>query len=399
MDFLWLSNGFGFSADPWSLKGKVYDGEKFNLEKLSQTKEKVFDFWTLFKKECPDYPIKVRGTNNSVGIDYATDAVPIYDIYNGGFNITPPPNSPWAAINDDFGLEFMGHMTRICELPSDGFLFRYYLHDPWWANTPWYDRYNCQPTDIYMPMAISRIDENGKIQTADHLSILSIDNSFGDMPDCCVTEPLPHLIKAKKDSGDSAAPFVWVYPFREYSTASEVDIISEMYNGDNFIKAAINSSLPLNCVVSTDNFLKHNLDIYRQCVLISPVPEENAIAEKLNRFEAEGGRVIYYGSKKRLDKIKGNVKIYTEESPTKLIEALGKFNYKIKFNRLRTDMKTPTITIAKSNNALFFSVYASNTTDEVLLKFPLGAPIMLGGETELENGFAKCRFSRFEHKE
>jgi len=83
-DFLWLSNGFGFSADPWSLQGKVFDGEHFDLTKLTETRQKVFAFWKQFRSGCPDFPVEVRGTNNSVGIDYATDAVPIYEIYNGG---------------------------------------------------------------------------------------------------------------------------------------------------------------------------------------------------------------------------------------------------------------------------------------------------------------------------
>lgn len=157
-DYLWLSNGLGFSSEPWDLTGKVFDGKSFYPEKLEKTRKNVFDFWRLFRKECPDFPLETRGTNNSVGIDYATDGVPLYDIYNAGFNITPPPNSPWAALNDNFGLELMGHMTRICELPGDEFMFRYYIHDPWWLNSPWYDRYNGSAHDIYLPMAVSRID-------------------------------------------------------------------------------------------------------------------------------------------------------------------------------------------------------------------------------------------------
>ena len=399
MDFIWLSNGFGFSANPWSLKGKVYDGESFNPIKLTETKEKVFKFWKLFVKECPDYPIRVRGTNNSVGIDYATDAVPIYDIYNSGFNISSPPNSPWAAIDDNYGLELMGHMTRICELPNDDFLFRYYVHDPWWINSPWYDRYEGLPTDIYLPMAISRIDENGDVKTANCLNILSIDNSFGNMPDSCVNEPLPHLIKAKKDSGDTPAPLVWIYPFREYSTATDIEVIKEMYYGDNFIKDAINASFPLNCVASTDNFLKHNLEIYKESIIISPIPENNEVKEKLESFERCGGRIIYYGSLQRLQAINGKIKVDFLSEPQNMLEALKNFGYIIEFNRLSFDKKTPTMTIARSNNGFFISAYTSNTTDEVCLKFPLGAPILLGGETVIENSTAKYRFDKFEHRE
>ena len=84
----------------------------------------------------------------------------------------PPPNSPWAAIDDNFGLELMGHMTRICDLPGDKFLFRYYVHDPWWINSPWYDRYGGKPHDIYLPMAVSRIDAEGNARSAELLNIL-----------------------------------------------------------------------------------------------------------------------------------------------------------------------------------------------------------------------------------
>ena len=120
-------------------------------------------------------------------------------LYNANLNITAPPNSPWAAINDNFGLEMMGHMTRICELPNERFPFRYYLHDPWWINSPWYDRYNGTPCDIYMPMSIGRIDGEGKVCSANTLNILSIDTSFGEMPEQCTNEVIPHLLKAKKD--------------------------------------------------------------------------------------------------------------------------------------------------------------------------------------------------------
>ena len=40
--------------------------------------------------------------------------------------ITLPPNSPWAALNDDVGIEVLGHLTRNCNLPGRDFMFRYY---------------------------------------------------------------------------------------------------------------------------------------------------------------------------------------------------------------------------------------------------------------------------------
>jgi hypothetical protein len=399
-DYLWLSNGLGFSANPWAMTGKIFDGEKYYPEKLANTKAKVFEFWKLFRAEC-DVPLRTRGTNNSVGIDYATDGVPLYNIYNADLDIQPPPNSPWAALNDNFGLELMGHMTRICELPGNDFLFRYYIHDPWWINSPWYDRYDGQPYDIYLPMSISRVRDDGSVQSATDFSILSIDNTYGNMPDSCVNEPLPHILKAEKDAPDDIAPFVWVYPMREYTTSNAPELLSEMNEGDRYICNAINRGLPLNCVASTDIFLKNGTDIYKKSVIITPVPVEKAVYDRLCELSAIGVGVIIYGSEAQLSKLTDSsfIKISIHEAPEKLIDALANFGYSIKYEIKKDTLKPPTVTVARSDNALWFSVYNSNTTSDALLSFPLGAPILNCGETEIENGHSRYRFSRSEHRE
>ncbi len=399
-DYLWLSNGLGFSAEPWSVTGKIFDGEKFHPEKLPVTRGRVFDFWRLFREACPDIPLEVRGTNNSVGIDYATDGVPLYDIYRGNFGITPPPNSPWAALNDNYGLEIMGHMTRICELPADGFMFRYYIHDPWWINSPWYDRYDSAPTDIYLPMAISRIDGGGRVESATTLNILSIDNSFGEMPDHCVNEPLPHILKADKNAPDAPAPIVWVYPMREYTTAEGEASLSRMYFGDGFIRDAINRGFPLCCVTSTDSFLLQDLDLYRGSILLSPAPETEAVKSKLRDFAKKGGKVLFYGySHECEDLAEIGAVVDMTGTPDTLREALESFGYFIRFACKPSAKKPPTMTVSRSDNGFFFSVYNCDTTSDTYLKFPLGAPILSGGETELVDGFSSYRFHRCEHRE
>ena len=398
-DYLWLSNGLGFSSNPWNVTGKVFDGKNFHSDKLLATKARVFDFWKLFRQACPDIPIEVRGTNNSAGIDYATDGVPLYDIYNANLGISSPPNSPWAALNDNFGLEIMGHMTRICELPCRDFMFRYYIHDPWWANSPWYDRYNGSPHDIYLPMAISRIDENGNVDSAGVLNILSIDNSFGDMPDSCVNEPLPHLLKAEKDCADAPAPLVWVYPMREYTSSVNERELSEMYYGDSYISNAINTGFPLNCVVSTDNFLKTPLSLYSSSILVSPVPSNELLKDKLKEFTSLGGRVIYYGSAEALTNLDNNC-IYADISDISNIHrALEKFGFSFKFKLKAENAKPPVTAISKKDNAYLFSVYNPNLTTDSHLLTPLGAPIMTGCEVELLNGSAVYRFAKSEHRE
>ena len=400
-DYLWLSNGLGFSANPWDKTGKIFDGENYYPERLSATKENVFAFWKLFRKEC-SFPLETRGTNNSVGIDYASDGVPLYDIYNADLDITAPPNSPWAALNDNYGLEIMGHMTRICELPNEKFPFRYYIHDPWWINSPWYDRYDGAPSDIYLPMAISRINADGNVETANSLNILSIDNSYGGMPDACVNEPLPHILKAEKDAADEPAPLVWIYPMREYTTSHDALLLREMNIGDNYICDAINDGLPLCCVVSTDNFLRHDSSVYQKSILISPVPENPAVLEKLTSLAKNGIGILMYGTQQKLDSVqsfRGLIKLNSTENAKCLREALSEFGYSISFTKKEEGIKPPTIGIARKDNALFFSVYNANITTDTHLKFPLGAPILCGTDTEITDEKSSYRFSRSEHRE
>lgn len=400
-DFLWLSNGLGFSSNPWDVTGKLFDGKNYYPERLGKTRSDVFAFWKLFRDEC-DVPLWTRGTNNSVGIDYATDGVPLYDIYKAGFNILPPPNSPWAALNDNYGLELMGHMTRIAELPSDSFLFRYYLHDPWWVNSPWYDRYNGQPMDIYLPMAIARISKEGKCESAGMFNILSIDNSFGNMPDSCVNESVPHILKAEKDAPDEPSPLVWVYPMREYTTAEGEAALRRMNEGDRFICNAINNGLPLSTVVSTDNFIATDESVYDKCILLSPVPESQQVLQRLAALSEKCG-VIFYGSDEELaavPEMKNSARVSTSSHPSALVEALGAFGITLRFVMKKSAPKPPCIAVSRSEGGYFFSVYNPDTTTDTHIKLPLGAPILMGGETEItEDGCAVYRFAKSEHRE
>ena len=183
-DYLWFSNGLGFGLETWATVGPLFDGRTFDVGKAADVRGKILRFWKLFRAECPEYPIETRGTNFSAGIDLASNAVPLRDIYAGGFNLAPPPNSPWAALNGDFGLELVGCLTRAAELPpGKGFPFRFYVHDPWWLNSPWLDRYVREPHDIYLPLAVGRVGRQGTVETASAIDLLTIDDSYGRMPE------------------------------------------------------------------------------------------------------------------------------------------------------------------------------------------------------------------------
>ncbi len=470
-DFLWLSNGLGFGRETWSAEGAIFDGTTFDATSLPNVKKEVVEFWHLFRMECPDFPVRTRGTNMSTGIDMASDGVPISEIYKTAEGVLPPPNSPWAAINFDFGLEIMGHMSRIAELPEQDYMFRYYLHDPWWLNSPWYDRYGSKPHDIYLPAAISRIDEKGAISLPAHFSILSIDNSYGDLPESCVLEPLPHILKAKKDAPDAVSPLIWVYPFAEYGNADSGEALSAMYSGDWFIRGGINCGLPLSQVVSSDVFAKLDKEMFSGSVCITPVPFANSQREKeILDYIDKGGKVILYGNMKiasdalravfgitmqeekvgeakitisgetkgivLIDPVRSggglnacaedafaladgyavgvrkNKSVWVQSLVTEknakpdghfwgerlLLYALEQFGISHKFSK-ENQAKSPVIALHRCDNAFMYSVFCPDTTVETKMQMPLGAPVLLGYETEVCGKTASYRFPKAEHAE
>lgn len=300
-DYIWFSNGFGFGLETWSSTGAVFTGKGFHADELPGVREKILEFWRLFREECPDFRIETRGTNLATGIDLAKDGVDLRAIYRGGFNLLPPPNSPWAALDGDFGLELTGYLSRMAELPDEDYIFRFYTHDPWWINSPWLDRYGREPHDIYLPMACARVNHDGEVKLPTHLNFLTVDDSFGNMPTQVPNEVIPHILTARRNAPDAPGPFVWVYPFDEYHEwAYEApDRLSEIYSGDWVIRQAINNGFPLNTVVSTAGFvasLEKKPDLYRHAVLVSIAPQAGTPVEgALIRHVEQGGRLLVYG--------------------------------------------------------------------------------------------------------
>lgn len=300
-DYIWFSNGFGFGFEAWSVSGAIFNGETFDTANIGAVRDKIIDFWRLFREGCPSIPIETRGTNLSTGMDLASNGVPLRDLYRGDFQLEPPPNSPWAALNGDFGLELIAYMSKIAELPGDTYPFRYYLHDPWWLNSPWLDRYGREPHDIYLPMSVARIDAFGNAQRPTSLLFLTVDNSLGEMPAQVPNEVIPHILCARRDSPDAPGPFVWVYPFDEYHdmTFATPPRLEEVFFGDWFMRLAMNAGLPLNTVVSSKNaaaLLIAQPERFRESVLVCPVPDaDSPLQIALLNWVEKGGRVILYG--------------------------------------------------------------------------------------------------------
>lgn len=302
-DAIWLSNGLGFGTETWGMNGALFNGKEFFSEKLKDVQQRNTDFWRLFREECY-FDIQTRGTNNTVGIDFASDGVDHKGIYKNVTDILPPPNSPWAALNGDFGLELAGYMSRMAELPAEDYLYRFYTADPWWASVVWTDRYGGQPHDIYLPLSVTRLDKNGTAKRPEYLSLLSVDTSFGDIPEHIANECTPHFLKAYEVFPDQSSPFLWVYPFREYSDFT-CGRLSKPYFEDRFIVNALNSGFPLNTVVSTDNFIHlfEETDYsFKGVVIVTPTPDKGSeINQAIIDYAKNGGQVIVYGSLQNAD--------------------------------------------------------------------------------------------------
>ncbi|HQK76819.1 MAG TPA: hypothetical protein PKZ25_11515, partial [Candidatus Hydrogenedentes bacterium] len=56
-DYIWFSNGFGFGLEAWGATGAVFDGEAFHTGEIAAVRDKILDFWTLFRRECSAFPI------------------------------------------------------------------------------------------------------------------------------------------------------------------------------------------------------------------------------------------------------------------------------------------------------------------------------------------------------
>ncbi len=299
-DYIWFSNGFGFGLETWGVCGAVFDGKKFDNAACATIKDKIFQFWTDFRCEAPELPVETRGTNLSTGMDLSSDAVPLREIYAAVPDINPPPNSPWAALNGDFGMELAGWMSHIAELPKGkGYPFRFYTHDPWFINSPWLDRYGRQPHDIYMPLAIARLDENGNIQTPEKVNFLTVDDSYGHMPDQVPDEVIPHVKSALKSAPDAAGPVIWLYPFDEYHDMTFSGThIEEVFFGDWFMRTAINTGFQVNTVVSTNNFtaaLKNGECNGNVVVAPTAVTGSGKVFTQLVSYIENGGKVLLYG--------------------------------------------------------------------------------------------------------
>ncbi|MFC5402620.1 hypothetical protein [Cohnella soli] len=300
-DYIWFSNGFGFSYFPWTYLGANFDGTNLPLADPEELSASALSFWELFKKECPDYRTEVRGTNFGSGMDIAKDFIPLQQLYRRKYIELPPPNSPWGALNFDFGLEVTSYMSRIAVLPGETYPYRFYPNDPWFWQNPWWDLYDREPHDIYCPLSVARMNRDGELENPGIFEILTIDTEKGELNEDCPAEVIPHLRRAIRDFPDKAGILTWLYPFSEYSASVErsAEASKLIFFEEWFVRNAVNQGLPLNTVLSTDDFAAMSVETrerLQETILFTPTSwMQGADAARLVSYVQAGGKVLLYG--------------------------------------------------------------------------------------------------------
>jgi hypothetical protein len=251
-DYLWLSNGFGFSGYSWTPFGHTFDGRRFWSAKASEIGDDLLVFWDELSAEF-SRPIEVRGTNFSAGMDRAVDGVPAAELYRRGYFRACPPNSPWGPLNNDYGLELVGYLSRIASPSLPRFMYRCYVNDPWFWQNPWSDWYGRSSFDIDLPLSLSRLLPDG-VQCPTDIAILSIDNERGIVSPRDALEVSTAITSALADAPDAPGPLVWLYPFDEYHAPEAADeaALARTYADDWFTTAIVNAGVPISTVVATE---------------------------------------------------------------------------------------------------------------------------------------------------
>ena len=303
-DYLWLSNGFGFGRSPYASggTGQFFDGEAYRPEGNREIHDQVISFWTLFRRHCPDVPVECRGTDFPAGVNLVNHAVPYTALYEGGYNIVPPPNTPWPALTHNHGLAIAGFLSQNASFPGDAFPLRYYATDPWFNNNPWFDRWDRSPHDIYLNTALCKIAPDGRLLAVDRWAILSVDGVSGEIPEEVPDEIIPHFKRAAAFRPDGLPPVLWVYPMDAYDqyVFGPENRMDEPFGGDLSILGALNHAFPLSGVVSARHLAalrRAQAASVNATLLVTPPPEPGSDWERnlLAHLDA-GGRVLCYGS-------------------------------------------------------------------------------------------------------
>ena len=303
-DYIWFSNGFAYSHFPWGYRGEVFEGDKFDGGIAQRELTALSMFWTDFRGACPHAPIEVRGTNFTVGMDIATDACSHDEIHRIGKVFSPPCNPPWGS--RALGLEMGSYLSRIAKPATDDILFRFYLNDPWFECNAWYDYYNKQPFDIFVPMSVARANADGSVSRPNNLAFLTVDTHKGELISEEADDVIPHIQTAFSQAADEMGPIIWVYPHDEYHNDlhdGAQNLAAPFFN-DWYMCKAIDEGAPINSVMSSDVFMSlQEQRALPDALFVMPVPEKAwALSDALlTALKDSQTRCVLYGAMHKAD--------------------------------------------------------------------------------------------------
>ena len=311
-DYLWLSNGFGYSHFAWIQTGELLQSDGWHTDAASSQREKTNRFWRDFRAECPDTPLEVRGTNFSLGMDLSTDGASHADIAAIGKLDVAPPNLP-VLVADLLAQDVVTYLSRMAKSPGSRIIYRTYLNDPWFQQNPWYDIYNKEPLEIYTALSACRVNDEGGVDAPSDFHILTIDTERGELIEDEANEVIPHYLRALTERADQPGPLVWVYPFDEYDAVlkQQPELLPHVFFHDHYITSSVDGGLPLLSVCSSDRLAALAArDALPDAVFLAPAPLGDwSYAQALLDAVRKGTRVVLYGS--------------LHHAPSSLLEALG----------------------------------------------------------------------------
>jgi hypothetical protein len=99
-------------------------------------------------------------------------------------------------------------------------------------------------------------------------------------------------------------------------------------------------------------------------------------------------------------------RIPVPDDPAKLLPAeslaravLARLGYSITVTKPTAEARLPVLFAARCRNGYFFSGYSPSTIASIRLRFPIGAPLLVGKETWLEEGHSSYTMPRAWHNE
>jgi hypothetical protein len=149
-----------------------------------------------------------------------------------------------------------------------------------------------------------------------------------------------------------------------------------------------------------------NLDAVRVCATVSQKAAQRVIAVSRRNALGGGSGALAWVRGSFCCSVTGEQRLPQSDDPARYFLAetlmrfmLQEFGYSIRLSKMLPATRSPLILAARHQNGFFLSCYSPDTTVTVRLRFPHGAPVLVGTETWIADGHASYAPPRVWHKE